>query len=148
MRRARLVSNMASLYTLSDPISGAVRYVGCTTNAVEYRLRQHISKSKRGKWPVAQWIRSMRESGLLPLISEVGVFSKEEIEDEEKNLIAKLRLEGADLLNVTSGGKRAFKVAEEFKRNYRGAFHRRYGVRFTHRAITGKPANDNTAFAP
>ncbi len=53
------MSDKVYIYSLSDPSSGAVRYVGKTNN-VARREKQHIAAAKNGnKTPLYEWVRSI-----------------------------------------------------------------------------------------
>ena len=55
------------IYTLSDPITNDVRYIG-KTNDVKFRFNDHIKKSKNNKTHKDKWISSLLNKGLKPLI--------------------------------------------------------------------------------
>ena len=51
------------IYSLSDPVTGKIRYVGKTTNAAS-RLRSH--RNDRQHTHKGCWVRSLRAAGLWP----------------------------------------------------------------------------------
>ena len=60
-----------TIYTLSDPRSGEVRYVGKTINTLSKRLSQHICQAKRTQGHKACWVRSLLAEGVTPVIKYV-----------------------------------------------------------------------------
>lgn len=86
------------VYTLADPRSGEVRYVGCTIQKLDVRLRIHLTNCQREQSPKAAWLRELLTAGLCPLIDAYNdtTFS-------EQDLIRKLTAEGIALLNVRRG---------------------------------------------
>lgn len=54
------------IYSLKDPISGAIRYVGATMNPYA-RLHAHMS-SVDGTPAKKEWVQGLRESGLSPIM--------------------------------------------------------------------------------
>ena len=85
---------------------GEIRYIGITGKSLEERLKRHIGESRRrGGSHKKEWIRSLLDMGLLPVMRIIGhCDSKEEAKKEEKQLIAFYRGCGADLTNTTDGG--------------------------------------------
>jgi hypothetical protein len=98
-----------SIYTLSCPKTGEVRYVGITTKDVGTRFAQHRSnaKSGRGKQRVYKWWRyCVRENGRDPIVETVERGSGVDAGMEcERQWIAYARSTGARLTNGTDGGE-------------------------------------------
>ncbi len=92
------------IYSLAHPASGAVRYVGWTRNP-EKRLARHIQKARTMEvdYPVCRWIRKLLHGGLQPVM-EILEDGRGEWESVEQKWIARLKSEGAALLNVALGG--------------------------------------------
>ncbi len=100
---------LAFLYTLSDPITGRVRYVGSTFD-ITRRWNQHIRMARtygenKGK---TRWIQSLIAAGLWPqlrietTVTVTKIFSRDaEHLALERDLIQRLTDSGEDLLNVT-----------------------------------------------
>lgn len=70
------------IYTLSDPMTEEVRYVGKTIRNPKYRLNSHISVSKLNKKKdyCHSWIRSLLNKGQFPvlkIIEETFLLSRE-----------------------------------------------------------------------
>lgn len=97
------MSKKAYIYTLEDPTTGEVRYVGKAINP-QHRYKSHLKdKSETYK---TRWIRSLQRRGLSP---SLGIL--EEIEDgcgweeAERFWIESLKHLGCNLTNLTSGGE-------------------------------------------
>jgi hypothetical protein len=109
---------MASLYTLSLKLNiENIRYVGITKyDDVEIRLKAHKEKVGRVNRPVTDWIAKYGND--VVIIKLAGDLSWDEACLQEIELIAKLKNEGFNLLNMTSGGDGSLgkKDSEETKR--------------------------------
>lgn len=92
----------ARIYTLSDPRTGAIRYVGMTVSPLKKRLGGHLRY--KGTDHKSCWVRSLRAIGLKPVITEVEIVPVEERVGAEQRWIAHYREQGADLTNSTKGG--------------------------------------------
>lgn len=93
------------VYGLVDPTIGDIRYVGQTTMAPRKRLQAHIRDSREPKLPVQFWIRKVIEAGgnvEMVMLNDAAIWNETEIET-----IARLRVDGARLLNVLDGGEGA-----------------------------------------
>lgn len=92
------------IYTLSEPNTGRVRYVG-KTNDMKQRFSDHYSESvakrsnKRDKW-----VKSLKAKGLFPIMEVLETVAEDEWEDAEKFWIQNLKFLGCDLLNSNGGG--------------------------------------------
>jgi hypothetical protein len=96
------VEKKVSIYTLSDPETGEVRYVGKAINA-EGRLGAHLKD--KGKNHKANWIKGLKARGLVPVmevLEEVCEFSWQE---SEMFWIETLKFYGFKLTNLTAGGE-------------------------------------------
>lgn len=90
------------IYTLTDPLTNEVRYVGKTTNLLR-RLNAHINRSKKYKYHSARWINSIIEKGLKPIMSVIEECDEKNWEDKEVYWINYYR--GLfDLTNILDGG--------------------------------------------
>lgn len=90
------------IYTLSDPRTSVVRYVG-KSNDPEYRLINHCKDKRLTK--NKSWIVSLRNQGLKPLLEIIDEVPAEEWEFWEQYWIAQMRVWGFSLNNLTAGGK-------------------------------------------
>lgn len=93
------------LYSLHEPDTGAVRYVGKSVRG-ETRLAEHCRASgARGRSRRAKWLRSLRREGLRPACSVIARFETQaDLDAAEVEWIAAARAAGANLTNLTSGG--------------------------------------------
>jgi group I intron endonuclease len=91
------------IYTLSDPITNEIRYIGKTIN-INIRLSQHIAESMKAKNHKASWIKSLTKKGLLPKIDVIDIIQDENWEWLEIYWISQFKTWGFDLVNSTTGG--------------------------------------------
>jgi hypothetical protein len=67
---------MTAIYSLSDPVTGFVRYIGMTKLTLQNRLQLHVSeannKTKRHRHK-HRWIAQLKRKGLKPIIRLVEV---------------------------------------------------------------------------
>lgn len=88
------------IYALVHPDTLEVRYIGKAKDCAT-RLRGHIKDARRSELPLYRWWRKLeREVGHPPSMVRLG----EGDGAEEVVWIARLRSEGARLLNITAGG--------------------------------------------
>lgn len=94
-----------SIYTLTDPRTEEVRYVGRTVKDVRHRLWEHMRKAKLGHvhYHNIHWLRQLIAAGLEPWVA-VLESGDGDWDEAEKFWIQKLRSEGANLTNQTEGG--------------------------------------------
>lgn len=94
---------MIAVYRLLDPTTSDVRYVGRTTDPVK-RLREHLRR--RGRSHRAKWIASLVRTGLAPVMQVIEwVDTNADANARERHWVARLRAEGAALVNATDGGE-------------------------------------------
>jgi hypothetical protein len=94
------------IYTLNDPETGEIRYIGQTVNSVHRRLTKHISDSKRLNTHVNCWIKSLIKKGIKPVIQELDSCLIEELDQTEIYWISQFKNWGFNLVNLTEGGSR------------------------------------------
>jgi hypothetical protein len=102
------------IYTLSDPRTGEVRYVGKTAYGLQHRLRQHVND--RSVSHKTNWIRSLKAAEVRPIIEvlEEIVTSDEGVwQEAEAFWIESLRQMGCRLTNLRSGGYGGGKLSRE-----------------------------------
>lgn len=92
------------VYTLSDPRTNEVRYVGWTVNTAQ-RLREHISKSKNEKSHKARWVNQLTSLDIRPIIAVIESGTGDGWQDAECRWIAYHRSIGTRLTNNTNGGQ-------------------------------------------
>lgn len=89
------------IYSLSDPRSGEICYVGKSTNP-RTRLYQHVSDLRGGG--KSAWIQELRSLHLRPVLDILEESIIEEWEQSERWWIAYLKFIGCPLLNLDRGG--------------------------------------------
>ena len=95
------------IYTLSDPISKEVRYVGLTIRPLKQRFSQHYSRKCNNH--KCNWIKSLRNKGLKPVMQELDVANSiKELNDLEIYWIEQFKQWGFNLVNLTQGGEGSF----------------------------------------
>jgi group I intron endonuclease len=94
---------MVAIYTLSDPITGEVRYVGKTKSPLSRRLSCHISAKSRSSH-CACWISSLVNCGRIPKIELLEEADESSWEEKERFWISYLKFLGTRLTNLDSGG--------------------------------------------
>lgn len=106
---------MHYLYTLTDPISNIVRYVGYSRNP-KRRFWEHLRDAKSGlKTHKSCWIKSLLDIQQLPIMKIIKVREHhEDILIEEINLIKDLKEKNIQLTNLTNGGdgRNGFKLPD------------------------------------
>lgn len=76
------------IYTLEDPLSKEIRYVGVTNN-LKRRLKNHIYTPK--KTYTYSWILSLKDRGLFPIMKVIDSCSKKDIVSMERYWIEQLK---------------------------------------------------------
>jgi hypothetical protein len=103
------------IYSLNDPITDEVRYIGKTVSELFKRLSSHYrDKSKSYK---TYWIQSLKEKGLKPVIKLVEICLENNWEEREKYWISFYR-QRTNLTNYLDGGQgqqKGYKHSEESK---------------------------------
>lgn len=95
------------VYSLSDPSTGIVRYIGLTGRSLDERLCEHLSLGS--KFHKGAWITSLTRRGLLPIITLLeDNLTKEEVITKEQQYILIFMSIGAKLTNHTKGGEGCF----------------------------------------
>lgn len=93
------------IYTLSDPFTLEVRYVGFTSRP-SIRLSAHISESRRPGVNTHKscWIRSLLRNGSVPIMSIIQSGTSRGWEQAERKWIKHYRDIGYSLTNMSNGG--------------------------------------------
>lgn len=124
-----------NVYSLADPISKEIKYIGITKNKVEQRLKGHIkdskTKLKHNKYlsRKEKWILDLDSKNLIPLIATLKAgLSTNEAEDLEKKLISQYKRisEGGVLYNIQEGGEYTGLKATPWNRGLRGCYSEEY----------------------
>lgn len=98
---------MVKIYTLSDPITMEVRYVGQTIRELRDRWYDHCSEYKLEKETNHRrnWVMSLKRQGLRPVIEILDIVEKENWVFWEQYWISQLKSWGFNLTNLTVGGE-------------------------------------------
>ena len=92
------------IYTLSDPRTGIVRYVGKSDNPAK-RLKSHLRESRVEKnCHRHDWINALQSVELTPILSIIEECPREAWAEREIHWIAFYRALGNDLTNNAAGG--------------------------------------------
>lgn len=96
---------MFRIYGLKCPISGSIRYIGKTKNALKERLKGHLSDAKKLKYKhhTSRWLRKLLCDGLIPEVILLEESEGDWIEAEIR-WIARGKALGWPLTNSTAGG--------------------------------------------
>ena len=96
--------NTKFIYTLSDPNTGLIRYIGKTNN-IKKRLSRHLSNNHLSKSTKKNnWIISLLRNKSIPIIEVLDEVNSEDIDFYEVFYISLFKTWGFDLLNGTEGG--------------------------------------------
>lgn len=104
------------IYTLQDPITKQIRYIGKTKNTLNKRLISHIfDKANNHK---TCWIKSLKLQNLLPIIDLLDEVEEENWEFWEIYYISLFKTWNFKLTNSTEGGAGMYKynVTNETKK--------------------------------
>jgi hypothetical protein len=93
------------IYTLADPDSLAIRYVGKTIKSLNYRLSDHIYSPKRESNYRTNWITSLLKKGKKPLIEIIEECKWKDSQELEMYWISQFKTWGFKLVNLTIGGE-------------------------------------------
>lgn len=98
---------MIRIYTLSDPTTKEVRYIGKTKKSLVERMYAHTSnyKLKTERSYKNSWIQSLKQKGLKPIIEEVDIVEEDSWEFWESYWISQFKSWGFNLTNMTLGGE-------------------------------------------
>lgn len=97
---------MYIIYSLNDPITNEVRYVGKTSLKRKHkRLYEHIKYAYKNTTYSATWIRSLLKVNKRPIMNVLEVVMIEESESREVYWISQFD----NLTNLTDGGEKTFK---------------------------------------
>ena len=91
------------IYILLHPITLDIRYVGKTKNPKQ-RFHNHCNKAHNPKSHKRNWINSLREQGLKPIMQVIDKVEESEWQFWEQYWIVQLKCWGFNLVNHTAGG--------------------------------------------
>ena len=89
------------IYTIADPNTNEIRYIGVTLQPLKTRLSQHMWDSRNKHRHVCHWIASLGETPLIEALEEVG----DDWEEREIYWISQFKAWGFNLTNQHEGGK-------------------------------------------
>jgi len=98
------MENKTFIYTLSDPNTKEIRYIGKSNN-LNYRLKKHINESKNKRTHKEKWVDSLIVKGLSPIIEILDIVDETAWSFYETYWISQFKTWGFDLTNGTSGGE-------------------------------------------
>jgi len=93
------------IYTLSDPDTREIRYVGKTVKLLKYRLVGHIYTSKKVRNYKNNWIKSIIDRDKKPIIALIDSCPWNESQKLEQYWISQFKTWGFNLVNTTEGGE-------------------------------------------
>lgn len=91
------------IYTLAHPITGEIRYIGKTKNPIE-RYKNHLNKRHNETSYKRNWIESIKNIGLKPIMEILDEVPEEEWKFWERFWINQFISWNFNLVNHTSGG--------------------------------------------
>ena len=92
------------IYTLSDPKTGLVRYIG-KTKYINKRLYQHLRDCNKSNNHKNFWIRSLLNENLMPIFDLIDEVEENEWQYWESFWICQFKSWGFKLTNSTDGGE-------------------------------------------
>jgi group I intron endonuclease len=97
---------MIKIYTLTDPLTNQVRYVGKTSKSLDERLAYHFYDLKRGKNKhKINWFNKLIDLGLKPIIEIVDEVDDDDWQFWERYWISQFKTWGFNLINYLEGGE-------------------------------------------
>lgn len=92
-----------NIYTLTDPRTNEIRYVGKANNVTQ-RYLAHLNRARKHQIHKLNWINSLRKDGLKPILQIIDVVPIEEWIFWETYWISQIKTWGFNLINYTQGG--------------------------------------------
>lgn len=94
---------MVNIYSLTDPNSFQIRYIGKTKNELNLRLYSHLKEKQ--KCHRFYWLQKLKEANQKPIIELVDIVPENEWVFWEKYYISLFKSWGFNLVNSTEGGE-------------------------------------------
>lgn len=110
---------MAFIYTLKDPITEKIRYIGKTCNTLEKRLSEHVYESKRSNRKSCNWIKSLLKKDKIPIIEILEECDCLTANITESYWIYQFISWGFNLTNHTMGGEGGYRYETENQKEIR-----------------------------
>lgn len=95
--------NTTNIYTLTDPITNEVRYVG-KANDISQRYKSHLNGARKHQIHKKNWINSLKKLKLKPIIDVIDIVPINEWVFWETYWISQFKSWGCNLINYTMGG--------------------------------------------
>lgn len=95
---------MKVVYSLIDPETNEIKYVGVTSSNLDKRLLAHVNEAKKSKKKNLknQWILDLSKRGIVPTLKPLAILPEGHFHLEIESLfIRNLKFNGANLLNKT-----------------------------------------------
>lgn len=111
---------MTEIYALSDPRSGAIRYIGKAKDSRK-RFAGHMREARlKGRnFPVYSWIASLLNAGVEPELKTLCIIEDSMWQETERKAITVYRAHGHQLKNLASGGDEPYCSPEQRSANAR-----------------------------
>lgn len=111
---------MIHIYSLSDPFTGEIKYVGKTNGSLTRRINQHLcSQNLQNKSHTIYWLKQLKSNNARPIIEDLEICSLDVWQEREIYWIEQCRQWGFKLTNTTIGGDvgcLGYKHTEEAKK--------------------------------
>lgn len=106
--------NNVIIYTLSDPDTLEIKYIGKTSKSIEKRLQGHIDDAKYRKKlnKRLSWVKSLIKKGKTPIIEQLDIVNEKYANSAEIYWISQFKTWGFTLKNDTEGGDGIFMSKE------------------------------------
>lgn len=113
-------NNSTYIYSLSDPFTGLVRYIG-KADDLRVRYNNHVSLKGKESTRKSAWVKSLIKKGAKPVIEIIDIVDKTEWKFWEQFYISLFKSWGFILVNSTVGGEGliGYKTSEETKHKLR-----------------------------
>jgi hypothetical protein len=136
----------AGIYTLNDPTTHEVRYVGQTRFAKRRKWQHGSETNNRSERRISRWARGLIAAGKRPLF--VLIERTDDLDAREVFWIAEHKRRGAKLLNMNEGGATMEHVASSPRSNTKGRIKTPLHQIRSHltRALTSLKRYDMTAY--
>ena len=96
------------IYTLTDPKSKHIRYVGMTSQTLNRRLSRHVTDLIKKKTHKDCWIFGLKQKNLSPIIEVIDIVNEDKWQFWEQHYISLFKSWGFNLVNHTFGGEGVF----------------------------------------
>jgi len=107
------------IYTLSDPISNEIKYIGKTKN-LKNRLGSHMTPCNlKNTWTAkSKWLKYLKNNNLKPIMETIDIGDENNIDDLEIYWISQFKTWGFKLKNETDGGQNPTPKGSKLKKSH------------------------------